>query len=285
MQSIGLGDDQAKFGYLQSWIDWANQLQTKIDPSAGKADQLDVFNSNTQLDSATTDWFLTNGYCVEIANIATEVPGSVSNSIDSQPATVLAPVFSPPIGYKPAKISLNKLNGSNVEIPAPYSLRLTANSLLTRVDWTHEVRHLALSTDLGDSITIDYTAGDVAVVHPLNSPNLVQRAIKVMLARCPELQPIATQNTNVDNHSTDYFLRITNKSDLRRRSRLPTIDCSMSELLSQYLDIAGRPRRSFFSALAYFAENSEEKSKLYEMASPQGTDLYWSYCVQVEVYC
>ena len=51
-------------------------------------------------------------------------------------------------------------------------------------------------------------------------------------------------------------------------------------LLTEVLDISGTPRRSFFERLSLFAADDEEKEKLEELASPEGSDLLYEYATR-----
>ena len=118
------------------------------------------------------------------------------------------------------------------------------------------------------SSTLVYTAGDVAVIYPHNDLSLVKRA-KALLPRY-DIQI-----------STNTTIKITNHLEYSRKSRLQSMICTIDELFEKYLDIAGRPKRSFFESLAVYALNSEEKNKLLELSSAEGTDLFFDYCINV----
>ena len=57
---------------------------------------------------------------------------------------------------------------------------------------------------------------------------------------------------------------------------------TVRHLLSHCLDIRGTPRRSFFGALVPFVASgdAEASGKLAELSSPEGADLFASYCVR-----
>lgn len=48
----------------------------------------------------------------------------------------------------------------------------------------------------------------------------------------------------------------------------------------KYLDICGRPRRSVFEQLSFFATDEEHAEKLLEISRPEGADLYFNYILQ-----
>lgn len=48
--------------------------------------------------------------------------------------------------------------------------------------------------------------------------------------------------------------------------------------MSQYLDIASVPRRSFFELLACLSQHALEREKLLELSSARGQEELWEYC-------
>lgn len=72
------------------------------------------------------------------------------------------------------------------------------------------------------------------------------------------------------------------------RSSAPTADvpcppglpqpCSVRHLVSQHLDIASVPRRSFFELLACLSPHEMEREKLLELSSAQGQEDLCEYC-------
>lgn len=52
----------------------------------------------------------------------------------------------------------------------------------------------------------------------------------------------------------------------------------MWHLVSQYLDIASVPRRSFFELLACLSPHALEREKLLEFSSARGQEELWEYC-------
>lgn len=59
--------------------------------------------------------------------------------------------------------------------------------------------------------------------------------------------------------------------------RLPQ-PCSVQHLVSQHLDIAGVPRRSFFEQLACLSPSELERDKLLELSSAAGQEELSQYC-------
>lgn len=71
--------------------------------------------------------------------------------------------------------------------------------------------------------------------------------------------------------------------------RLPQ-PCSVRHLVSQYLDIASVPRRSFFELLACLSPHELERDKLLELSSAAGQEELSEYCSRprrtaLEVLC
>lgn len=62
-------------------------------------------------------------------------------------------------------------------------------------------------------------------------------------------------------------------------ARLPQ-PCSIQRLVSQYLDIASVPRRSFFELLACLSCHELEREKLLEFSSAQGQEELCEYCTR-----
>jgi sulfite reductase alpha subunit-like flavoprotein len=76
------------------------------------------------------------------------------------------------------------------------------------------------------------------------------------------------------------ILKITNTAQYHRKTRVPNLTCTYHDLLTLYLDLAGRPKRSFFECIAPYAQSTEEREKLVELASPAGTDIFFEYCIR-----
>ena len=192
----------------------------------------------------------------------------------------------------------------------PFLARLMVNKRLTPDDWFQETRHLewdlrgftnkeegsCRSSSSGSSSSCDgngngekqqqqqqqqqqrqqqqqqaYKAGDVAYLYPQNPPEAVSAFLALL-----NLQP------------TDklYIHRLTDPSSSSLPSSspptLPPRDvpstCTASTLFFRYLDITSVPKRALLEQLALLATNDEEQEKLFELASPDGADLYNDYC-------
>jgi sulfite reductase alpha subunit-like flavoprotein len=114
-----------------------------------------------------------------------------------------------------------------------------------------------------------HVAGDVATVYPINDAGLVTRMLSILRA-------------NDEYLDADSVLSIKCLPGfVKRKSRLKQVDCiRLGRLFSSFIDIAGLPQRGFFEGLAQYATNDEEKEKLVEISSAEGTDLYYDYCIK-----
>ena len=116
---------------------------------------------------------------------------------------------------------------------------------------------------------LHHVAGDVATVYPINDANLVSRMISIL-------------RVNEKFLDGDSVLSIKCLPGfVKRKSRLKQVDnVKLGRLFSSFIDIAGLPQRGFFEGLAQYATNDEEKEKLAEISSAEGTDLYYDYCIK-----
>lgn len=64
---------------------------------------------------------------------------------------------------------------------------------------------------------------------------------------------------------------------LPRRGKLPALpaSCTVGELFTQYLDICGVPRRSFFEQLSFFASDEEQKEKYVVLGGKRQGSMAW----------
>ena len=172
------------------------------------------------------------------------------------------------------------LKSPNSRREVVYAVEVLENKRLTASVWGQDVRHikLCLLSELNDlnQTKSFYQCGDVAVVHYSNPIELVQQAAAIIAEGC--------RIHGYPEYTLDTVLNIecSNPEGVSHRpSRLSSIsDCTLKLLLERHLDIAAVPKRSYFSALAPYATNPEESAKLLELSSPEGTDLYFDYCIK-----
>lgn len=227
MSPLGLGDDQAPYGYLSALNPWLADLALKV----SKAADIQPLSSCN----------VVHQYNYKIVS---------SETCRSMPLVAMPAVES--------------------EV---YATTVVANQRLTASVWGQDVRHLKLHfnkniIEVGKTL---YEVGDVAAIYYTNPPELVNKAISLIvegnLRTGESIMPDSILNIEV--------------SGVRRPSRLSAItNCSLYSLLERHLDIGAVPKRSYFAALAPFATNPEEAAKLLEIASDAGTDLYFDYCTK-----
>ncbi|KAK3088044.1 hypothetical protein FSP39_013874 [Pinctada imbricata] len=143
----------------------------------------------------------------------------------------------------------------------PYQARLLSNRRVTATDHFQDVRLVKL--DISDS-GMSYSPGDVVMIHPENSPETVSDFIQYM-----------------GLHSDSMFTLQQNDPDIPLPLCLPS-PCTVSYLVTHYLDINSVPRRSFFELLAQFSEDELEKEKLEEFCTAEGQEELYTYCNRVK---
>ncbi|XP_004454061.2 NADPH-dependent diflavin oxidoreductase 1 isoform X1 [Dasypus novemcinctus] len=151
----------------------------------------------------------------------------------------------------------------------PFLAPVVSNQRVTGSSHFQDVR--LIEFDIAGS-GVNFTAGDLAMIQPENAASHVQRFCQVLgLApdQCFTLQP--------------------REPDTACPAQLPQ-PCTVQHLVSQYLDIASVPRRSFFELLACLSPNELEREKLLELSSAQGQEALHEYCSRprrtiLEVLC
>ena len=264
---LGLGDDQAKHGYLTALNPWVERLLAAVGVGG------DTLSASLKGEE----------YQVEAAVVA---PLSPPPPPPPPPLLLLllhtATVFSSSTGLlnrsppfaPPAHCKL--LPGSS-----PIMARVVSNTRMTAPLWPQDVRHLVLSLLDSPRLAERSTswplveAGDVASVHPRNPGDATERAMALIISSSE--QSGWTGETLL--HIRKGSLHRLNDAGRQNRIQAP-LDCTLRELCELHLDLCGVPRRSFFDGLARFATNAEEQEKLLELASAEGTDLYYDYCVR-----
>ncbi|CAI5742179.1 unnamed protein product [Peronospora destructor] len=158
--------------------------------------------------------------------------------------------------YAPPRSSVGREKGI-------YWARVVENKRITAKDWEQDVRHLEfeISNDssVGDVADASFRAGDIAVVYPENVTGVDDMLTYVKL-------------------DGDTVISI-NADDGSKQLDLPS-PITLCDLFTKVLAILETPRRSFFEGLSLFATNDEEKEKLEELASAEGVDLLYDYCIR-----
>jgi sulfite reductase alpha subunit-like flavoprotein len=284
---IGLGDDQDRYGYFTALDEWSAQLMRVLYPAVPS--HLSMTRAANQLPTAR--------YSVEVLQ-ETDCASPAGDSNTRMSVTHLASVLIPPSDAKVHRSSINAENDMVIQTDTqPSSGRLLPivasvkeNRRMTHENWDQDVRHIVLSlptvnaptsssrvaSDSDDSL---HVAGDVATVYPRNDPALVQRMLALFVGANDTIPEPASGATSL---RTDSLLRIRMLAgSIKRKSRLADVPrCTASELFSMLLDIGGIPQRAFFEGLAMHSTHADEKEKLREIASAEGTDLYYDYCIK-----
>lgn len=151
--------------------------------------------------------------------------------------------------------------------------KVLENNRMTNISWNQDVRNIILDISMDNQTPPLFVGGDVAIIHPKNPTVLKDKAITLLKA---------TEELRCMNVADPSLLLITcNKLVQDNRSnRISSIQCSIDELFSRYLDIGGVPKRGFFEQLSLFAKDKAEQDKLLEISSAEGTDLYYDYCIK-----
>ncbi|KAL3668301.1 hypothetical protein V7S43_006394 [Phytophthora oleae] len=139
---------------------------------------------------------------------------------------------------------------------------VVVNNRITAEDWEQDVRHLEFDiTDASGTKATEppFRAGDIAVVYPENVTS-VDNMLKYV---------------KMDGNTVISI----NAVDGSKQLDLPS-PITVRDLFAKYLAILEIPRRSFFEKLSLFASNEEEKEKLEELASAEGVDLLYDYCIR-----
>lgn len=239
---LGLGDDQAIYGYLTALDGWIAALVNILRP------QCDI--SGLLLPSLDAPQ-----YRLQVSTIAADQ--STASRWDD---------VKIPEGYEYTTSS-------------PIRARVLSNSRVTSPSWNQNVFHLSLDLPregpASPSSPPSHIAGDVLLVYPSNPSDAVELALSLF---CGRAESLAGEGA-LSGDSQVNFHRAAQGAGARR-NRLEAVSCSLRELFSRVLDITAVPQRSFFEQLSLFAASEEEREKLLELSSSEGADLYYNYCLR-----
>ncbi|PPQ83917.1 hypothetical protein CVT25_000662 [Psilocybe cyanescens] len=135
------------------------------------------------------------------------------------------------------------------------------NDRITAADWYQDVRHLVF--DFQDNI--QYSPGDVAVIHPVALEHDVDAFLVTMSWQNIADEPFEIEQAMYDQSLPDHLPPIT----------------TLRTLFTRFLDFNAVPRRSFFQYLRYFTSDEREQEKLDEFLSAAGADELYEYCYRV----
>ncbi|XP_060269686.1 NADPH-dependent diflavin oxidoreductase 1 isoform X2 [Ovis aries] len=141
----------------------------------------------------------------------------------------------------------------------PFLAPMVSNQRVTGPSHFQDVR--LIEFDISGS-GMSFAAGDVVLIQPENTASHVQQFCQA-LGLDPE----------------QHFTLQPREPGVTCPAQLPQ-PCSMRRLVSQYLDIASVPRRSFFELLACLSPHELEREKLREFSSAQGQEELCEYCTR-----
>lgn len=137
---------------------------------------------------------------------------------------------------------------------------LASNERITAPDHFQDVRLLKLDVPASEDGThLDLGPGDTITLYPKNDPENAQKLIDFMGWSAVADSPIDWANSTLPPS-----LHADEASTLR-------------DLLTNNLDIAAVPRRSFLHAISHFASDPDQKERLQEFMTPELLDEYYDY--------
>ncbi|KAH7871198.1 riboflavin synthase domain-like protein [Lentinula edodes] len=168
----------------------------------------------------------------------------------------------------PARVSLVNCSNHQVATNDPldhdhdYGLAtVKCNTRLTAQDWYQDVRHIEF--DFSDNV--EYSPGDVAVIHPIANADEVETFLSQM---------------GWGNFADDLLEISHVHKDQSLPDHLPRC-ATLRTIFSRYLDFNAVPRRIFFRYLRYFTSDEAEKERLDEFLSLEHADELYDYCFRV----
>lgn len=242
----GLGDDQHEFGYFGALNPWLGKLW----------------------DAVLRKYPLSDGFVVDDAPRSIEplysvVVHAASDTAAHDAVQRFTPRTDTSTFYAPPSAAVNGAHGI-------YLAPVVANKRITAADWTQDVRHIEFDISSDSSDSIPYTAGAIADVYPENVWGVDEM--------------VAYVSGDSETHDRLQITGDTVVSILAADGRSPQRDfpspTTVRDVFAKYLDILGTPRRSFFAKLSLFAADAEEREKLEELASAEGVDLLYDYCIR-----
>jgi sulfite reductase alpha subunit-like flavoprotein len=147
--------------------------------------------------------------------------------------------------------------------PIPHSLcaTLTENRRVTPRKHWQDVRRITLTVP----DTVSYVPGDMIAITPKSSAIDVQSLIDLMGW----------------NDQADRRISPVPTGDIPSPPPIPGVNSypnlTLRALLTDYLDIKGIPRRSFFSTIAHYTHDERHKERLLEFTNPEYLDELWDY--------
>ena len=190
----------------------------------------------------------TNGYFGTKARSSHHLTGEFKKLYDTE--------NSDPVPSFPVSKSLD---------PTLLDVTLRENRRLTPSTHWQDVRHLTLVAE----DTVPYDPGDVLTVFPENLKSDVDSLIDLMHWIDVADKPLQYRSGDPNSAGTSSPLHM---------HRLTFSDpITLRELLTSQLDITAVPRRSFFSAIAHFAQDQVQKDRILDFVNPEYVDWLHDY--------
>ncbi|CAE7630777.1 PFOR [Symbiodinium pilosum] len=134
--------------------------------------------------------------------------------------------------------------------PGSQLLTVTENKRLTPNEYERDIRHLALSLE---GVDFPFDLGDAVALYPENLPKDVDEALKFLELDGDKVISVKCVGDVSERHRRCFDQRVT-----------------VRQVLTNMLDLFGRPSRSFVTDLARFANNADAEA-LRRLGSPAGT--------------
>jgi sulfite reductase alpha subunit-like flavoprotein len=129
-----------------------------------------------------------------------------------------------------------------------------------------DVRHLVFATQS----PVRYAPGDVLTIFPKNFPDEVDQFIALM-----DWTHIADKPIKFVPRPTSARTQTYPPPPISNLFSYPKL--TLRSLLTYYLDITSIPRRSFFSLIAHFTNNTMHRERLLEFTNPKYIDELYDY--------
>lgn len=131
--------------------------------------------------------------------------------------------------------------------PGASLLKVRENERMTPSDYERDIRHF--SVDISN-VDFPFDLGDAVAVYYQNIPEDVERALQHFGFEGNRVLSVSCVSDNVSGRHRDAFQQRT----------------SVKQILTEMLDLFGRPTKSFCADLARFATSSKEQGELRELA-------------------
>lgn len=152
-------------------------------------------------------------------------------------------------------------------LPDTFTATLVQNKRVTPIKHWQDVRHICLTTPEA----LSYEPGDIVCITPKNFADDVQALINLMCWNEQADKPVCL----VPGKGSDTANSILHSPPIPELASYPRL--TLRALLTDYLDIKSIPRRSFFSAISHYTNDTMQKERLLEFVNPEYIDEFWDY--------